>query len=128
MRGANITPKQREITPIQPYNYSNYSSGTPRFIGPRAKPHRQHFYTGVNYSNSFWNYSESFDNSSAFVGREEKPLTRRVIPAIEIYYYYVAGRSNINYSNPMGLENTKMEESIGVEGAGAFSEPLKKQA
>ena len=87
MRGANITPKQREITPIPPYNYSNSSSGTPRFIGPRANPHRQHFCAGVNYSNPFSNYSDSFENSSAFVGREEKPLTRRVIPAIEILLF-----------------------------------------
>ena len=49
-------------------------------------------------------------------------------PQLEYIIILLRGRSNINYSNPMGLENTKMEESIGVEGVGAFSEPLKKQA
>ena len=75
-----------------------------------------------NYSNPFCNYSKLCWNPLGFIGREEKRTIRRVDPVFEIYYYSIAGRAEINYSNPRAHVDT--QESTG--GGGGLCKCLRE--
>ena len=64
-----------------------------------------------------FNYSDKTQKALAIIGREENSVTGSDFPAIEIYYYSTTGKAIMKLLRSHFMEDAKLEDSIGGQGA-----------
>ena len=107
----------RVITPIPPGYYSSRCWNGLGICGRQPYRHARHIWATSNYSNAILNYSDKTRKQLAIIGREETGVTRSDFPAIEIYYYSITGKAIMKLLRSHLMEDAKLEDSIGGQGA-----------